>query len=304
MQPTATLRPLSEDTLNSVDTIREYRSWIQEMVDRGALFVVSHSGGKDSQAMYAVLRTLVPHDQIAVVHANLGDQAEWSGTMEHAAANIDHPLEIAQAIWSDRPDTVTGANNLAKFGRDKWLPDLIRQRQQFPLPTTRQCTSDLKRGPIQKVIKRLSKETGRKLIIDCWGLRAEESSDRAAKVPVERSKSKGLNAAGREVWTFLPVHSATLDQVWTMIEESGQTRHQAYDLGMSRLSCVFCIMASNKDLKIAAKANPVLLQLYAGLEDETGHTFRKGQRLMDIVGSPDSLEDEVPFGDELCDTVV
>lgn len=300
MQPTATLRHLSEETLNSIDTVREHRAQIEEWVERGALFVVSHSGGKDSQAMYAILRTLVPHDQIAVVHANLGDQAEWTGTMEHAAANIDHPLEIAQAIWAKKDKK--GNDNLARFGRNKWLPDLIRQREQFPLPKTRQCTSDLKRGPIQKVIKRLSRETGRTLIIDCWGLRAEESSDRAAKVPVERAKSKGLNAAGREWITFLPVHSATLDQVWTLIEESGQTRHEAYDFGMSRLSCVFCIMASNKDLKIAAKHNPTLLKLYSDLEDEVGHTFRNGQTLLDIVGQPEVEGDDIPFGDELCDT--
>lgn len=81
-------------------------------------------------------------------------------------------------------------------------------------------------------------------------------------------------------------------------------RHPAYDLGMSRLSCIFCIMASNKDLKIAAKHNPTLLARYTEVESKIGHDFRNGQTLLDIVGQPEVEGDDIPFGDELCDTVV
>ena len=41
--------------------------------DAGGIFYVSHSGGKDSQAMYAMLIDLIPADQIVVVHADLGE---------------------------------------------------------------------------------------------------------------------------------------------------------------------------------------------------------------------------------------
>lgn len=44
---------------------------IREPRDRGALFVINHSDGKDSQAMTQVVRDLVPTDQILVVHALL-----------------------------------------------------------------------------------------------------------------------------------------------------------------------------------------------------------------------------------------
>ena len=58
---------------------------VKELVRRGALFVVSHSGGKDSQAMLIEVRKIVPASQILVVHADLGE-VEWPGTLEHAAA--------------------------------------------------------------------------------------------------------------------------------------------------------------------------------------------------------------------------
>ena len=71
-----------------------------EAINNGALVFVSHSGGKDSQAMYAHLRAIVPADQIIVVHANLGE-VEWTGVVDHIEANIDHDLNIVKAGKTD-----------------------------------------------------------------------------------------------------------------------------------------------------------------------------------------------------------
>ena len=69
---------------------------VRAAVENGARFYVSHSGGKDSQAMYAIVRELVPHQQIVVVHANLG-RHEWTGIEKHIRANIAHPLHVVRA---------------------------------------------------------------------------------------------------------------------------------------------------------------------------------------------------------------
>lgn len=45
---------------------------ILRLRDAGALFAVSHSGGKDSQAMLLRLRTVIPDHLIVVFHAHLG----------------------------------------------------------------------------------------------------------------------------------------------------------------------------------------------------------------------------------------
>ena len=60
------------------------------LIRRGALFYVSHSGGKDSQAMYAALVSRVPRDQIVVVHADLGE-IEWRGVQDHIRENTVIP---------------------------------------------------------------------------------------------------------------------------------------------------------------------------------------------------------------------
>ena len=48
------------------------REKICELRDRGAIFYVSHSGGKDSQAMFITISNFVPANQIVVVKADLG----------------------------------------------------------------------------------------------------------------------------------------------------------------------------------------------------------------------------------------
>jgi|SRR5579885_428194 len=78
-------------------------------------------------------------------------------------------------------------------------------------------------------------------LLNCMGMRAQESPKRS-KLPVlafDKSASNGR----REVWNWLPIHAWTVDQVWARIRETGVPHHFAYDLGMPRLSCCFCIFA-------------------------------------------------------------
>ena len=54
---------------------------------------------------------------------------------------------------------------------------------------------------------------------------------------------------------------------------AGQQPHYAYALGNERLSCVFCIMASKRDLTNGAANHPALLAEYAAMESLTGYTM-------------------------------
>ncbi|MBQ1164686.1 phosphoadenosine phosphosulfate reductase family protein, partial [Streptomyces sp. A73] len=79
----------------------------------------------------------------------------------------------------------------------------------------------------------------------CLGLRAEESSGRAKKpvLSVDDAASSGV----REVVTWLPSLHWTEAEVWARIKASGVRYHWAYDKGMKRLSCSFCVLASRED---------------------------------------------------------
>jgi 3'-phosphoadenosine 5'-phosphosulfate sulfotransferase (PAPS reductase)/FAD synthetase len=225
--------------------------------DQGALFVVSHSGGKDSQAMLARVRSMVPDDQIFVVHADLGE-VEWPGTLEHARATSKGLVfEVCRA--------------------GKTLLGMVEKRGMFPSPKYRQCTSDLKRGPITKTIRAYADSKGLSTIIDCWGLRAEESPGRKSK-PVFTEHKEEYGKRGRAWYIWLPIHELTTAQVFDTIRKAGQEPHWAYAKGSSRLSCSFCIMANKSDLAIAARERPELFKKYVDLEKKIGHTVFTRQR--------------------------
>lgn len=265
---------------------------IEALIAAGALFVGNHSGGKDSQAMYLHLRERVPAAQLALVHADLGE-VEWAGAQEHITATTrGEPLHVCRSR--------------------RGLLQMIEERGMFPSPTLRQCTSDLKRGPIERTIRglvearirqhlglpadaKVSKAAraramvaGMGLVVNCMGMRAQESSSRAKLETFTRSVKNSV--AGRDWYDWLPIHDWTIDQVFAAIKAAGQEPHPIYAAGMSRFSCCFCVMASKADLTTAARLNPALYRRYVGLERSTGQVMMMptkggGRRtLEDITG--------------------
>ena len=242
----------------------------EALLRRGALFVVNHSGGKDSQTMTLLLERIVPHEQLLVVHAPLGE-VEWPGTIDHIENTIpaDVPLIFAPVA--------SGTSLLER----------IEERGRFPSPAVRWCTSDFKRTPIEREIRRYLKSHPRYagLVVSCMGMRREESPARAKLTPWRHDarNSKG----GREWYTWLPIHALTTDEVFAVIRDAGQSPHWAYRDGMSRLSCSFCIMASRRDLRTAARLRPALYREYVALERRIGHTLSPSrQSLPQLTGIP------------------
>lgn len=237
---------------------------IKQLIDSKALFVINHSGGKDSQAMLIQLAAsfpgAIPREQMLVVHASLG-KLEWPGALELAekqAKSLGIPFLVAKA------KKTLFAMVEHRFATNPDVPS-------WPSPSFRQCTSDLKRGPIQKVVRAYAKEHGYKEIVNCLGLRAEESTNRAKKATFRLNGS--ISNSVNTWYEWLPIHGLTTKEVFGMIKDAGQQPHYAYQLGNERLSCVFCIMGSKNDLKNGAEYHPELLQEYQALETKTGYTM-------------------------------
>ena len=239
-----------------------------EEVNAGALVFCNHSGGKDSQAMYLHLREAVPTDQLIIIHADLGDLVEWGGVKDHIRANIDgRKLEIAHAYYRD--------------GSSKDLLGYVRKRGMWPSNSSRFCTSDLKRDPISREIRRIMKERGVTRAINCMGLRAEESPNRAKALPWKLNGR--LTNSKRTVHDCNPILQMKEHEVYAAVAAAGQEVHWAYKAGMNRLSCSFCVLAGQDDLRTAAKLRPDLLQIYLDLEQEIGHTFQNKRTLAEIT---------------------
>ena len=253
------------EQLSFFDTSREEEmAEIRRLIEAGYLFVLNHSGGKDSQTMYLRLAPLIPARQLILVHAIL-HEVDWSGIPEHIEETTQHPVFYVAAAKS--------------------LLSMAEERGKFPSPVYRQCTSDLKRGPVQTFIRRYLKEhpewQGR--VVNVMGLRAEESTARAKLKTLTLSERNSV--AGRSWFEWLPIHHLSKRAVFAEIAQAGQRPHWAYAKGMTRLSCVFCIMASSADLKTAAQLRPDLYRRYVSLEQRLNYTMSMSRKsLPEITG--------------------
>jgi 3'-phosphoadenosine 5'-phosphosulfate sulfotransferase (PAPS reductase)/FAD synthetase len=206
-------------------------------------------------------RLLIPKERLVVAHADLG-RVEWPGTRELAEEQARHYDLTFVAVRRPQGD----------------LLDHVRKRGKWPSPTVRWCTSDHKRSPVMRVFTRLAERTRAERdvavcrILNCLGLRAEESPARARRFPFAHNTTASNGRRCVDDW--LPLHAWTVQQVWQRIRASGVPHHPAYDLGMPRLSCCFCIFSPRDALLLAGKHNPGLLAEYVRVEREIGHSFR------------------------------
>ena len=242
--------------------------------------VLSSSAGKDSQVMMDEIVRLadeqhVSRSKIVVVHADLG-RAEWAGVQELVIQQAAHYGLRVEIVRNSKRD----------------LLQQVEERGKWPSNQQRYCTSDHKRAPIRRVYTMLVKELHdgglqrKARLLNCMGFRAEESPVRA-KRPVFELDAGASNKTKRDVFNYLPIHSMLEGEVWDRIRASGVPHHPAYDLGMGRLSCVFCIFAPKAALQIAGRANRELLAEYVRVEEKIGHKFQAKLSLAEVQASLD-----------------
>ena len=246
--------------------------------------VINSSGGKDSQAMTDVVVRLATEagvrDRLLLVHCDLG-RAEWEGTMELAREHAGH--------YGLRFEVV-------KRGRDL-LHQVEHERKMWPIKGRCYGTSDHKTSQVAKLHTALGKETRavegstrQVRILDCIGLRADESDKRSARLAAMVAETGEALKVVRDtrnvhVTKWHPIADWSLGSVWGCIATAQTRHHWAYDLGMSRLSCAFCVMANKEDLRISAKANPDLAREYLRIEAAIGHNFHSATHsLADDIG--------------------
>lgn len=255
------------------------------------IIVINTSAGKDSEVMQDLVWRLAVaqgvSDRVVSVHCDLGVRVEWDGTKELAerqTARYGMPFFIVSRRQGDL------------------LAQAEFERKMWPGPkTSRWCTSDQKRDQVLPLITRLVTEynerhqAGVKVksrrqvkVLNCIGIRAQESDERAAKgafVPgwnaVEGKYERGSSSV-RVIDNWHPVHALTEEQIWAHIRTEGLEYHYAYDIGMPRLSCVFCIYAPPQALLLAGYHNRSKLAAYTAAEQRMGHSFKQGLSLIQI----------------------
>ncbi len=273
------------------------------------VILVNSSAGKDSQAMESYIvwlcdRLGVDRSRILVVHCDLG-RVEWPGTKELARrqaqayglrfVTVARDEDLLDQVVTRRRTLDAEAEELEAEGRHAEAAKK-RATPAWMSGGARYCTTAQKTGQVLKLMTRLAdawRAAGNKRpirILNCIGIRAAESWKRAKKVPF--GPDPGGNSL-RTVDRWLPIFGWSDEQVWDTIRRSTLPYHPAYDLpGVTRLSCVFCPIASEAQLVAGARANPALAAQYLAVEIRVGHAFKHGLSMAEICAAAAAPTDE------------
>lgn len=186
---------------------------------------------------------------------------------------------MADTGWEHADAIEWSRGIVARFGLElhvvrnpnKTLITMAQRRGKFPGMSTRQCTSDLKRDPVNKWIRTNIKNP---LVFSAMGIRAEESVGRS-RMPMLSKDDRETNGV-RTVYRWNPILKWTEVQVRAYLAERGLPLHPVYG-HLRRFSCRVCIYMTDHDLRAAAKHDPEAFEIIATVEREIGFTmFQRG----------------------------
>lgn len=248
------------------------------------IILINTSAGKDSQTMMRVVveaaRAAGVLDRVVAVHADLG-RVEWAGTKELARSQSEDHYNLRFELVSRTEDLLDHVESKGRTNQAKGST-----ASPWPSSKARYCTSDHKRGQIRPLMTKLVRELGLSRpvkLLNCMGMRAEESDARAKKSVFSYDESASGKGTVKQVWNWLPIFAWTEVEVWADIKTSGVPHHPAYDAGMPRLSCCFCVLAPKHQLVLAAQLNPALADEYVAVEMRVGSRFTQKLSMAEVV---------------------
>lgn len=258
---------------------------VESLLQRDCVVAIGVSGGKDSDACAIAtdryLNTIGHRGPRVLIHSDLG-RVEWKDSQpscERLAAKIGWELIVVKRRAGDMMDRWLGRwkNNVARYN------DLSCVKLILPwsTPSMRFCTSELK---VDVITAELKKRFPGQDILNVAGIRRQESANRAAMpISATMAKLKQKNAIGL---SWHPIIDWKIEDVWQCIDDVGLQRHEAYSrYNASRVSCVFCIMSAQDDLRAGAACedNVNLYIEMVTLEADSGYAFQGGKWLGDIA---------------------
>jgi 3'-phosphoadenosine 5'-phosphosulfate sulfotransferase (PAPS reductase)/FAD synthetase len=239
---------------------------IRRALEEGAALSLSISGGKDGEAMGN--RLVAAHREhgwpgpLFAIHADLG-RAEWPQTRahcQHLADRWDVPLIVVQRPQGDlvqeiedrmhklageKPHWPSSANRYCTSDQKRGQIDKVLRAPHWPDSKNRYCTSHHKQNQIDKSLR------AHRVVISAEGIRAQESPVRARKQAVtirQAITSKALRdmtpeqalhvfggyEKGRLALTWYPIFDWSTEDVWAACGTSSaelQRRRSLYHAG-------------------------------------------------------------------------
>lgn len=224
--------------------------------------IVNFSGGVDSTA--AALKALeqYPKEELLLCYQNTdADYLETPDHVRRIAKMLDLPLLELK-------------DDLGFWGRAK-------QHGNFPLPSTRVCTRQLKQNQLRDWVRSHRSELGNELIL-IYGFRAEEGQARAEMQIMTPNNELTLKRQDFKAYYNLPVHRMNKTQVKEYVRANGLPIHPCYEFS-ERCSCWCCIFQPRQVVRAYAEVHNDLYEQACLVEDEIKHKWKDGYGFNDLM---------------------
>lgn len=253
-------------------------------------FFLAFSGGKDSQCLYHIAKL-----------AGVKFEAHYART------GIDQP-ELVYFIKHNYPDVIWDRPEMTFW-------DLVVKRRMLPTRKFRYCCEVLKengggntvtltgvrRAESAKRAKRNTFEvTGHKFSSDSDAEFEEWRKERAAQVTKntnrdqfsEQEESEVRCISGKDKIIINPIINWTDRDVWEFLNKVVKVEHcELYDRGYHRLGCLFCPMASLKELRRMERDYPKFKRQFL----RTIHNVRESRNGAGLADYYGEMTDEDVF---------
>ncbi len=263
---------------------------IESVLDAGAPAFIGVSGGRDSQALaYRVCAHLddIGHrGQRFLIHSDLG-RVEWRDSLpvcERLAQRLGVELIVVRRKAGDMMDRWMSrwAGNVARYENLECVKLIL----PWSSASQRFCTSELKSQVLAREMRRRFPEGD---VVSAVGIRREESANRA-RMPAWK-KDERLTRRRGVGHTWNAILGWRRQDVNDYVRSRGDVLHEAYRIyGTTRVSCAFCVMGSEHDLRASSNCveNQAIYREMVELEAVSTFSFQSTRWLGDLA--PDLLD--------------
>ncbi|WP_240668651.1 MULTISPECIES: phosphoadenosine phosphosulfate reductase family protein [Piscinibacter] len=263
---------------------------VGSVLDAAAPVFIGVSGGRDSQALaYRICAHLddVGHSgQRFLIHAHLG-RVEWRDSLpvcERLAQRLGVELVVVRRQAGDMMDRWLSrwAGNVARYAD----LECVKLIMPWSSASQRFCTSELKSQVLAREMRRRFPHGD---VVSAVGIRREESARRAQMPAWKRDERLTRKRGIGHTWNA--ILGWRRQDVNDYVRSRGDLLHEAYRIyGSTRVSCAFCVMGSEHDLRASSNCadNHEIYREMVELEVASTFSFQSNRWLGDVA--PDLLD--------------
>jgi 3'-phosphoadenosine 5'-phosphosulfate sulfotransferase (PAPS reductase)/FAD synthetase/ferredoxin len=188
------------------------------------MFVVSFSGGKDSQVMLDLVTRVIPTSEFFVVYSDTGYELPTSLSLYD---------DIEKFYKEKYPDI--------KFELAKNSKPVLYYWDEMGSPSNihRWCCGVMKTAPLYRHLKKISNKGRQPHVLSFIGTRADESLRRSTYSRIAK------DAKHTNVVNVSPILDWSTTEVWLYLLTNHIPFNKAYRMGLGRVGCVSCPFGSD-----------------------------------------------------------